>query len=294
MNTEQLHLFMEVAQLANISKASEKCNISQPAASIKLKNLEEDLGVKLFERTGGRFQLTNAGRIFKEKAEKILELEDELKQEIDEYFKPRDRLLNFGATTGPGNYVLPKVISDFHRDHPEIYIKMSVGSKDLILKDVINGMLDFAVVGSYGMTKIKYMPIYRDRIILCAAGSTPQPESVDIADLTDIGLYMEQKNSSSRAVLEQWLKKNGIRIHDLKCIGEVGLPDALKKIVRLGSGMAFLPETLITAELDIRELREVPVRNAEPLYRNLYLAVAKDHKQTGNERIFIHDYLKKL
>ncbi len=294
MFLSHLRLFVELARCKNISQAARACNISQPAASIKIQTIERHYGVQLFSRANRRFELTVAGDIFLETARKILELDDHFRNEINIANRDQREVLKFGASTGPGNYILPPVISKFHEENPSVYLHMIVGDTASILEKVKRGALSFAFIGSRGEQRLTYEILLYDRILLCSNGSDKWPFEIGKDELSNYDLFLEQRGSSSRQVLEAWLDENGISIFSLRCIGELGLPDALKKVVQFGEGLAFLPETLIRDELEKGGLREVFIRDMRPLTRPLYLAYKDENILPDVVRTFISSYLNKL
>jgi len=286
-------LFIEIAKSKNISQAAIACNISQPAASIKLKSLENFYGVILFDRNN-RFELTDAGKSFLTVAKKMISMEYKFKDDIKRVFRDEEHILKFGATTGPGNYILPEIISHFHELNPDVYIQMSIGRKHNILEDVKNHYLNFAFVGSKGEQRLKYEPLIYDRIILCGSGRKKWPDQILKKDIQLYELFFEQKGSSSRQVIEKWLEDNDINILELKCIGEIGLPDALKKVVQYSKGIAFLPEILIRQELENGLLKEIVISDIPQLERPLYLATNRNYHLTDVALNFVDYYLKRI
>jgi len=294
MLLDSLRLFLAVAKHQNITQAAKECNLSQPAASIKLGKLEKQYGVVLFNRSKKRFELTVAGSYFLEAAKRILAIENRFVEDIGRTHKNYKSILKFGASTGPGNYILPKLISDFHKKNPHVYLEMVVGNTRDILERVKNRYLHFAFVGSKGEQRLLYQTLVWDRILLCSSVTQKWPDHISLRELPRYDLFFEQKGSSSRQVLETWLEKNGISLFSLKCIGEIGLPDALKKVIQLGQGIAFLPETLIKNELEKGVLKEIGITDTPPLKRPLYLAIPRDSKLNEIAEDFINNYLKKL
>lgn len=270
------------------------CNISQPAASIKIKKMEEYYGTVFFTRQNKEFILTKQGKLFLELAEKMLSTDYNFRLVLNRVKDNQNEVLKFGATTGPANYILPEIISNFHADHKNIYIKMDVNERDVILEEVKNNHLAFGFVGSKGKKDLVYEEIMYDRIILCSNGDKKWPKSISSRAIHELDMFFEQESSSSRKFLSLWLEENGIDVLKMRSVGEVGLPDALKRIIQHGEGVGFLPETLINDELTSGKLEEIKIKDFPPIVRPLYIAKHPAYNLNKWAQLFINNYLKKI
>lgn len=294
MYLDHYELFKTLASTRNITKAAELCNISQPAASIKIKKMEDHYGTRFFTRENKEFILTKEGKLFLELSEKMLSADYNFRLVLNCVKENQNEVLKFGATTGPANYILPELISKFHSEYKNIYIKMEVNERDVILEEVKNNHLAFGFVGSKGRKDLVYDEIMHDRIILCSNGDKKWPKLIHSRDLYELDMFFEQESSSSRKFLTLWLEENGIDVIKMRSVGEVGLPDALKRIIQHGEGVAFLPETLINDELTSGTLEEIKIKDFPPIVRSLYIAKHPDYNLNKWAQLFITSYLKKI
>src|SRR5712691_12910879 len=127
MDTRQLAAFCAVVERKSFSQAAERLGVTQPAVSLQIRSLEKRLGQQLLDRSGRRVEPTEAGLKLYRGAQRLLALEEQLVEELagDEPGAPRGRL-EIGASTGPGGSVLPLLLCEFQRLHPDVTIALSV------------------------------------------------------------------------------------------------------------------------------------------------------------------------
>lgn len=142
MNTRHLALFREVAKTRNMTQVAHQLHISQPAISMQLNRLEEQVGVRLFTMIGRQISLTDAGQAFLEYADEILSLEEQLSRVMDEFVEGRRGKVIIGASLGVGTYLLPPFIQSFSQVHPQVFIDLQICADDQIEKLVRNGHFD--------------------------------------------------------------------------------------------------------------------------------------------------------
>lgn len=142
-----LKYFYQVANSGSFSRAAEELFISQPALSRQIAALEEELGLQLFSRQGRRPVLTDAGRRLFNYAEKIMELNREAEKEMFELKDLTTGEVTIGASTTIANYLLPPVLADYRRRHPEIKIFLNVSNSEDIERAVLNNRVDLGLIG---------------------------------------------------------------------------------------------------------------------------------------------------
>lgn len=291
MDIESFKLYKILSEEKNITQAASICNISQPAASIKIKKLEESYNTQLFTRKNKSFELTPSGILFLETVDKILELNQNVIINLSNKKRNYRNTLRIGATTGPANYILPPKLMKLQRDRPDIYIKLSVSDFDTVIQKLQKHEIDIGFVGTKEADGMHYTAVFHDEIILCAGSNARITDSIKKESLKQYDLYLEQKSSSSRRFLLDWLQTNDVPVGELNIVGEIGLPDALKHVLVHGEGVAFLPETLISEELDNGKLRKIHITDMKRIMRSLYLVYTQDHALTAEASEFIDKYL---
>jgi len=146
MDIRQLKYFLAVAEEEQITSAANKLKISQPPLSQQIKQLEDELGVKLLDRGSRKVQLTDAGKLLRSKAEKILELTEETYKELKDYSKGVTGTLSIGTVSSSGSLFLPERIQKFNGKYPGINFEIWEGNTYKILEHLSSGLIEIGIV----------------------------------------------------------------------------------------------------------------------------------------------------
>ena len=151
MELRQLHYFMEVAERERVSEAAMHLHVAQSAISRQIANLEEELGVDLFEREGRNVKLTPIGRQFLDHIKTAMKAIDFAKEQIDEYLDPNRGTVKIGFPTSLAGQFLPTVISAFKEEHPHVAFLLRQGSYKFLIEAVKNRDIDLAFLGQISL-----------------------------------------------------------------------------------------------------------------------------------------------
>src|SRR6185437_1273513 len=170
MDFDQLHAFLEVARLKSFSRAAIQCFLTQPAISASIRLLEEEVGARLFDRSGGKVALTEAGRLWQPVAEALLRArQDGIQAIADLDHAPRGEL-QIAANEGSCLHVLPEVFAAFKRQHPAVQVRIRRGEHNDILEAVLENRADFGVVSlPVRDSRLKVIPLHRDEVVAAVA-----------------------------------------------------------------------------------------------------------------------------
>ncbi|MGH9415586.1 MAG: LysR family transcriptional regulator [Terriglobales bacterium] len=247
MDFDQLHVFLEVARLKSFSRAAVACYRTQPAISSQIRQLEEAVGQRLLDRSGGRVGLTEAGKVWAEYARQLLALRQEgLRAVADLEQSPRGELV-IAANEGSCLHVLPEVFAAFKRQHEAVAVHIRRGEHDEILEDVIEHRADFGVLSlPVGDARLKVVPLHRDEIVVAVAPQHPLAgrTSVTVAELAREALLLP-RNGQTRELVEGLLRGEG---QQLVISMELDSTELLKGFAAAGLGVAFVARTLAAAE----------------------------------------------
>src|SRR3977135_126469 len=174
MDFDQLEIFLEVARLSSFSRAAEKRFRTQPAISSQIRALEEEVGARLFDRSGGKVGLTGAGKVFQQYAENMLEARKTMLVTVAEMERvPRGEIV-VGANEGTCLHILPEVFADFKRAYPEVGVQISRLERAKILESIIDNSVDFGVVSApVDDKRMTVVNIHRDELVLIAPPGHP-------------------------------------------------------------------------------------------------------------------------
>lgn len=146
MDIRQLTYFIAIAEEKNISRAAEKLHIAQPPLSQQLKMLEDELGVKLIERSTRKLEITDVGQALQHKAKQILELVDATVREVKDIDKGLQGILSIGSIASFGSTYLPKIMTDFHKTYPNVNFHVVDEDTEKIIELLTNGIIDIGIV----------------------------------------------------------------------------------------------------------------------------------------------------
>ncbi len=170
MDFDQLETFLEVARHTSFSKAAEKRFRTQPAISSQIRALEDEVGAKLFDRSGGKVSITSAGKAFQKYVEETLEARKVMLTAIGEMERvPRGEIV-VGANEATCLHVLPEVFAEFKKQYPEVNVGIQRAERGKILESIIDNSVDFGVVSiPVADNRLTVVQIHRDELVVIAA-----------------------------------------------------------------------------------------------------------------------------
>lgn len=269
----RLKVFYAAASKLNFTKAANDLFITQPAVTKNIKELEQQTGVTLFERNGGRLILTEAGEILKEHAKKILDQYNQADYALSILNGKESGLLKLGASTTISQYVIPTILAQFHARHPGIQLQLVNGNTEQIEKGLLDKEIDLAITeGSASNHSIKYIPFLKDEIVLVTATSnctTPQVE--DYNELKKLPLVMRENGSGTLEIIEQCLKEKNIHLQELDIKMQLGSSESIKEFLLHSNYYAFLSVHAITRYLQDGSLTIIDIADMD-IHRKFYFA----------------------
>jgi DNA-binding transcriptional LysR family regulator len=260
VNYHHLRLFQTTARLGQMARAAEELHVSQPAISKQIGDLERALGSSLFERIGRRLRLTPAGEIVLAHADQIFGLTDELLSTLSDLKGLRRGRLLLGASTTVGEYLLPRAMGRFKREHPGVEMVLEIANTEHILERVLRKTVDLGFVGRHIQhDAIVVEPYLEDEVVMIAAPTHPlsRKRSVVASDLNGQPFITREPGSATRATAEAEAARLGIEVTRAMALGS---NDAVKEAVAAGLGIGLISRHAIHSELRAGELRVLGVR----------------------------------
>ncbi len=201
MDFDQLETFLEVARLSSFSRAAEKRFRTQPAISSQIRALEEDVGAKLLDRSGGKVSLTAPGKIFLRYVEDAIEARRNMMTALAEADRvPRGEII-VGANEGTCLHILPEVFAEFKRSYPDVAVNIRRSDYAKILESVTDNSVDFGVVSlPVKDNRLTIVPIHRDELVVIVPPHHPIADlkSVTIEDASNYPLVLPKSGSHPR------------------------------------------------------------------------------------------------
>lgn len=266
----QLEVFCAVAEAQSFSGAARRLFLSQPTVTAHIAKLEKQLGTRLFDRTTRKVSLTPAGKLLYRHAKRLLKEHEQSFQELSEFLEGATGTLHFGASTTPGQYILPPLLARFQNRFPKIRMQMTIADSQSILDGVSEGRLEFGIIGFRPKDRwLKVIPLWEDEIVLLVHPKHPwaKKKRVFTCDLLDQPLVWREEGSGTRATVEQFLARHKVPLHHLTIIAEVGSTEAVKHFITSGRGVGIAPLRAVACETDRHHLVIVRFHEGQILRR---------------------------
>ena len=289
MDTRQLAAFCAVVERKSFSQAAERLGVTQPAVSLQIRSLEQRLGRQLLDRSGRRVEPTEAGRRLYASAQRLLAAEEHLLEDLDADDEGAiTGTLELGASTGPGGTVVPLLLCEFQEQHPDVRVRLIVSDTQTVVDRVGERELELGIVGAGRRHRgVAFEPFFRDEVVLaCPSAHRFAGKTISLDDLKGEKLIVMQEGAGVRQVIEDELRKAGMRLRDLGVHLELGLQESVRSAVVAGHGIAFISRLAIEADLDAGRIATARVRGLDPV-REIFLARASGRSETRAARAFI-------
>jgi DNA-binding transcriptional LysR family regulator len=248
----RLVVFRAVAEQCSFRKAAEELYLTQPAVSFQIKALEEDIGVQLFDRTGAHIALTEAGKVLLDYSRQANALLVQAEHEIAALSGDHAGQLALGASTTIAQYVLPRLLGIFTREHPRVHPTMISGNTEQIVEAIEVQKIALGLIeGPARSRTVKSEPFLEDELLLIvpAAHEWAELESISCAEIGSAPLLMRERGSGTRRVVEMALERQGLRQNSLRIVMELDSTEAIKSAVEAGLGVGFVSRWAMAKDL---------------------------------------------
>ena len=274
MDFDQLETFLEVARHASFSRAAEKRFRTQPAVSSQIRALEEEVGAKLFDRSGGKVALTAAGKVFQRYAEETLQARRVVMTTVQEMERvPRGEIV-VAANEGTCLHILPEVFAEFKKQYPRVAVSVQRSEHNKILESVIDNSGDFGVVSlPVNDTRLTIVLIHRDELVLIAPTGHPlaKLEAVPVAEIAKFPLLLP-KLGRTRDAIENMFHERRLRPNVSM---ELDSSELMKRFVAAQVGLGFIARSNVAEDVRAGVLAALPIADAQ-FRRDLALVFRKD------------------
>ena len=269
-----LESFCRVADLRNFSKAADDLFLTQPTISGHILSLEQSLGLRLFDRTGREARLTKGGEILYHYASKILASRREALNALSEFSDGIKGDLTLGASTIPGEYLLPKLLGDFKKEHPRLTISLKIADSKEVVQYVLQDKVELGMTGArLSHPSLHYDLFEEDEIIIVgpAAARGLQKQRIRFEEILKEPWVVREEGSGTQMAVEKALKKKNRSLKQLNQTIEMGSTSSLKEAVKAGLGFAFISRKAVEQELGQGLLSPIKVEGIELISRQIYI-----------------------
>ncbi|MBV8052788.1 MAG: LysR family transcriptional regulator [Acidobacteriaceae bacterium] len=274
MDFDQLETFLEVARLSSFSRAAEKRFRTQPAISSQIRSLEEEVGAKLLDRSGGKVSITASGKLFLKFAEDLLEARKMMLTAVAENERIPKGEIVVGANEGTCLHILPEVFAEFKKQYPDVNISITRSDYAKILESVIDNSVDFGVVSlPVHDPRLTIVLIHRDELVVITPPKHPLAKfkSVTITEAAGYPLIVP-KAGHTRDSLENLFYEHKLRP---RYTMELDSSELLKRFVAADAGIGFIARSNVLEDVRANALVAIPIADAT-IRRDLALVFRKD------------------
>jgi len=277
MDLRLVEIFCAVYEERSFSKAARRLGLSQPTISGHIKALETGLDSRVFDRLGREIQPTRAGQLLYKYGRQIGELKQSAEEAMARFLNRLEGRLLLGASTIPGEHLLPANIGAFKGAYPKIDINLVIRDSQAIVEGVKAGAFDLGFVGARLPDEgLLFEPFSSDRLILVAP---PIPEwktsggILSFESLRAKPLLVREHGSGTRMMLERALERHNLSLRDFNVVAALGSTSAIKQGIKANMGASFLSSIAVEDELASGAMRRIDVSGFEHNQRDFFTVV---------------------
>ena len=286
VNLDQLRIFQAVAQSRSFTRAAAMVHLTQPGISKHIKQMEEYFGVPLFDRSGRKATLTEAGAILFEATQGIMAIVDVAEQRIDDLKGLRGGRLRLGSSFPIGVYILPRVLAEFRRQYPAVEVALEISLSEAIEAKLLANELDLGLVshGTRNPRLVAQAFMSDELVVIVPPGHRwAKKRRIDPEELAGEMFIVAAQGAGTRAVVEERLRALGIAMPKIM---EFGNLEGAKHAVEAGLGISVQARSVVQREVSAGTLHELRLTGMDTRIQFFY-ALRKDVHLTHGARALI-------
>jgi DNA-binding transcriptional LysR family regulator len=294
MNFKKLEAFISVLEKRSFSEAATALKSSQPAISLKIKSLEEELGIELLDRSRSGVHPTRAGLLVYQTAKEIMGRWGHLEDDLLGFHDTLTGTLTIGASTIPGTYLIPGWIKKFRTLYPKVDIKIEINDSRKVLNKLFDHQIDVGIVGLHQQSvKMITKPVASDSLVLIVPveHEISQSTHLDFNLLKKFDLVLREDGSGTRKEMEEYLELYGCTLADFNSSLSIGSSEAVISAVEAGLGISFISK--LAAVPAVKANRVKMIETLKPYQRNFYFSTLAESENRPIIREFT-DFLARL
>ena len=269
-----LETFSRVAYHKSFTKAAEDLCLTQPTVSGHILSLEQSLSLRLFDRAGREVRLTKAGEVFHRYAAKILATRKEALNALSEFSQGIRGDLSLGASTIPGEYLLPRLVGDFKRNHPLVVISLKIADTREIVQALLEGNVELGMIGAKLNHRFLHYDLFEeDEIIVIGPPNPPRSrrQKIGLEQIIEKPWILREEGSGTQMAVEKALRKKGKSLKQFNAVMEMGSTSSVKEGVKAKLGLAFISGKAVEEELTLGLLSRIDIEGMEAIARQIYI-----------------------
>jgi len=285
MDFDQLITFLEVAKQGSFSRAGEKVFRSQSAVSAQIRQLEQEYGDRLLDRSGKIVKLTPAGQVFYEYAQRLRNLREESLVAVADHSRTPRGTLRVGANEATCLYVLPEVFAEYCRRYPPVQISIYRNFSYKIVEKLENGAVDVGILTlPIQSPSLKIHPIFRDKLLLMVSTRNPlaRHKTVPVREIVKYPLLLP-KTGHTRRLLDKLFRPYNAELQVRMEVPSIGM---IKSFVAADMGVSLISGSFARDDVDAGRVKLIELEDVV-LYRELGLAYRRDRTLSVATTAFI-------
>ncbi|MCL4394373.1 MAG: LysR family transcriptional regulator [Chloroflexi bacterium] len=274
MKVHELQVFLIAAEEENFSAAGRKLHLSQPAISLRIRGLEQQLKQQLFQRNGKRIALTEAGRELVPLACEMINLSTRIEDAMCASQGAVKGHMVIGCSTSAGEYVLPQLVGAFREIYPEVDFSVEWMDRQTVERTLVEKKIHIGVLSPCSKNnELECWTLLTDKLVLIVGANHPWAarERVALAELRTAVWILREGGAATRQLVAAILGEHGCPEDDLRVAMELGSVEAVEAAVEAGHGVSFISRITARRGLDLGRIRIVDVEGLS-VQREIYLA----------------------
>ena len=280
----QLSVFEAVARNLSFSRAANELHLTQPAVSMQVKQLEENVGTALFEQLGKKIYLTEAGHELSHYSRMIAQQLSEVEAVLSELKGLKRGKLKISVAS-TANYFAPQLLATFTRRFPTVTVSLNVTNRQALLQQLANNEMDMAIMGQppEGLDLVAESFMENPLVVISPVGhALTKKKSIPLARLEQETFLIREEGSGTRIAMTRFFKAHDVQLHTGM---EMSSTEAIKQAVQAGLGLGVVSLHTVELELEARRLKVLDVKDF-PLRRHWYIVHRKDKRLTASALAF--------
>lgn len=265
-----LEVFCCVYKEGSFSRAAQKMRLSQPTVSSHIKNLEDYLGAKLFNRLPRQVVPTRAGEILYKRGQNIMSEKEFALQELKKFLNRIEGSLTICCSTIPGEYLMPQMAASFYRRFPAVMIEMNVSDSQGVCNDVLSGKAELGFAGAKIETVgLEFRHFASDEVVLVVPNNSEwrKVETISLDSLASKPMLLRESGSGTRLAFE---KRIGRALNEFNVVGYFGSSNSIKEAIKAGLGVSLLSLLSIKSEIESGAVKTVSIEGIGALRRDFF------------------------
>ncbi|MBO8159097.1 selenium metabolism-associated LysR family transcriptional regulator [Thermosyntropha sp.] len=295
MNINLLKTYIKVIETQNFSKTAEEFGLSQPAVTKQIQALEDMYGILLIERSGRKLKPTEAGEILYHHAKEIIKAVEKAEKAMEEAAESRKGKLYIGASTIPGQYILPSLLKNFKEKYNHISISMNIGDTEKIISQIAERELDVGIVGGWiNNRKIDGFKWLEDELVVIVPlnHALAEKDEIEIPQILSERWIFREKGSGTRQAVEDLLTAYDVKKDDLNIYMEAGSTEAVLAVVESGMGISIVSVWALKNLEGYRKIKVLKIKNPK-VKRFFYVIYPKQKTRRKSVQDFLN-YIKNI